>query len=241
VWDTVLVLALIAVVDPVRIGIAALLISGPRPMLNLLAFWLGGMAMGIAVALAALFVLRDFAVSVSHSLVSATANSTFGYIQIVVGVVALPVAALIAIRYGLSQRTRVSISAGGSSNLVPSPSTPTTVSRLLTPARLERATLGVALFVGLGSATPVEYLVAIIAILTSGAAAGAQVSAAIVFTLMAFAVVEIPLVSYLASPAKTHAVMLQLSDWIGGRRRPIVASIIALIGVYLAATGARNV
>jgi hypothetical protein len=46
-WVTVLVLGLMAATDPVRIGIAALLISRPRPLRNLLAFWLGGMATGI--------------------------------------------------------------------------------------------------------------------------------------------------------------------------------------------------
>ena len=39
-WATVLVLALITVTEPVRFGMIIFLISGPRPMLNLLAFWL---------------------------------------------------------------------------------------------------------------------------------------------------------------------------------------------------------
>ena len=58
--SAVLVLSVVAAMDPVRIGIAALLISRPRPMLNLLAFWLGGMAAGIAAPLVVLLFLRDF-------------------------------------------------------------------------------------------------------------------------------------------------------------------------------------
>jgi hypothetical protein len=95
---------------------------------------------------------------------------------------------------------------------------------------------------GLGSATPpVEYLAAIIAILASGAAAGAQMSAAVMFTVVAFAVAEIPLVGYLATPAKTEAVMLQLHDWIRARRRPILACVVAATGVFLVATGVGNI
>jgi hypothetical protein len=51
------------------------------------------------------------------------------------------------------------------------------------------------------------------------------------------AVVEIPLVSCLATPAKTEAVVLQLQDWVRARRRRIVAVSIALAGVMLLATG----
>ena len=53
-------LSLLAAIDPVRIGITALLISRPRPMLNLVALWVGGMAAGIVAALGALLFLRDF-------------------------------------------------------------------------------------------------------------------------------------------------------------------------------------
>ena len=61
--SAVLVLSLLVALDPVRIGITALLISRPRPMLNLFVFWLGGMAAGIATALVVLLFLRDFAIS----------------------------------------------------------------------------------------------------------------------------------------------------------------------------------
>ena len=61
VWGAVLVMALTAMVDPLRIGITVLVVSRERPMLQLLAFWLGGMAMGFTVGLGVLFLLRDFA------------------------------------------------------------------------------------------------------------------------------------------------------------------------------------
>ena len=62
-WSAVLVLSLVVAMDPVRIGITAFLISRLRPMLNLLAFWLGGMAAGITVALVVFLCLRELSLS----------------------------------------------------------------------------------------------------------------------------------------------------------------------------------
>ena len=74
--SAVLVLSLLVALDPVRIGITALLISRPRPMLNLFAFWLGGMAAGIAAALVVLLFLRDFAISLMREVDSASSSPT---------------------------------------------------------------------------------------------------------------------------------------------------------------------
>ncbi len=66
----------------------------------------------------------------------------------------------------------------------------------------------VAFVAGLALATPpVEYLAALITILASTATVGAQVGAALMFTLVAFTVVEVPLIGYLTTPAKTLAVV----------------------------------
>jgi hypothetical protein len=58
-WSAVFLLSVVVAMDPVRIGITALLLSRPRPVLNLLVFWLGGMAAGITVAVVVLLFLRD--------------------------------------------------------------------------------------------------------------------------------------------------------------------------------------
>ena len=52
-----------------------------------------------------------------------------------------------------------------------------------------------------------------IAILASGAPAAEQLGAALMFTLVAFTVAEVPLVCYLATPTKTLAVVQRLNDW----------------------------
>ena len=56
------------------------------------------------------------------------------------------------------------------------------------------------------------------------------------FTLVAFTVVEVPLISYLATPAKTLAVLQRLNDWMSERRHAIPAVVVGACGVLLVAT-----
>ena len=64
--SAVFVLSLLVALDPVRIGIVALMISRPRPMRNLLVFWLGGMIAGMSVAWLCCCYLRDVTLPLMH-------------------------------------------------------------------------------------------------------------------------------------------------------------------------------
>jgi hypothetical protein len=242
-WGTVLVLAFMAAIDPVRTGITLLLISRPRPMLNLLAFWLGGMATGITAAVALLRLLRDFLPMVTREVTATVAIFTRAPAQIIIGVLML-LAALITAGRSARQPAGVTVPAGGPFAQVPQPSTPTVFCRLLARAQhvLGGEHLWVAFVAGLGSATnPVEYLLALAAIVASRAAIGTQISAAVMFTVVVLVVAEIPLVCYLATPARTQAVMLQLHDWVRTRRRRIIGVIVGAAGIFFVATGIGNI
>lgn len=242
-WGVVLVLALCAAADPLRLGITVVLISRPRPLLNLLAFWLGGMTSGIGVAMAVLIVLRDSALVVIHNVESTVENVrstvaifTGGRLQITLGVLAL----LFAVGLRARERALVRIRVGDASALALQPGTPTAFSRL--PARaqgmLECGFIWAAFVIGLGQATPpVDTLLVLTVIMASGAAIGTQVSAFVAFTVLVLAVIEIPLVSYLATPEKTQAAMLQVQNWIRTRRRRIFETMFAVAGVVLVVKG----
>ena len=236
--SAVLVLSLLVALDPVRIGITALLISRPRPMLNLFAFWLGGMAAGVATALVVLLFLRDFAISLLREVDSASSSPTVAGLQVAIGVFAV----MIAARLWARQRAPVPVTGGDSSVLVLEPNTATGYGRLSIRGQLEGRPLVVAFVAGLALATPpVEYLAAMVAILASGATAGEQLVAAIMFTVVAFTVVEVPLITYLATPAKTLAVVQRLNLWISERRQAIPALVVGSIGVLLLVTGMGKV
>jgi Sap, sulfolipid-1-addressing protein len=58
VWSTVLGLALLVTVNPVRLGVILLVISRPRPVQNLFAYWVGSLMVGIPSFLVPLMVLH---------------------------------------------------------------------------------------------------------------------------------------------------------------------------------------
>ncbi|OBG89393.1 hypothetical protein A5733_23495 [Mycobacterium sp. NS-7484] len=242
-WSAVLVLALVSAVDPVRIGITMLLIGRRRPVANLLAYWLGLMATGVGLALAALLLLPGLVFPVTRFVVSASEEPVVPPLQIALGMVALPLAAVIAVR----ARRRSPVMAADSADLVDAQASKTTSrwARFSWPALFAGRwgdSIGLAFAAGLLSATPpLEYCFAILAIAASGAALSTQVSAAIVFSLVAFAIAEIPLVGYLASPQKTTAAVAKMHDWICAYRRPIFACILGLFGVLMVASGMSTI
>ena len=236
-WGTVFLLALMMAPDPIRLGVAMLLISRARPFLNLLAFWLGGVAAGLS-GFGELMLLRKFCPTVAHNAASVAAGYMGAPTRIVMGVLALLIAALITVRFSVRRRAGVPIGGGDKSALVPRRLT--ALSRL--SARIQRALEGghiwaVFVFALTSSMPPVEFLVALGVIVASGAAMGAQLGAVVMYTVVVLALIEVPLVSYLVLPAKTQVIMLRLHNWLRAHRRQIFVAIATVGGLALVTTG----
>jgi hypothetical protein len=96
-------------------------------------------------------------------------------------------------------------------------------------------TAGVA---GLGIALPsVDYLAVLALIVASGAAAAVQVGALLLFNVVAFGFVEIPLIAYLVAPDRTRATLSALNDWLRTRRRRAITVLLAVVGCVLLGAG----
>jgi Sap, sulfolipid-1-addressing protein len=236
--SSLLLLSLLAAIDPVRIGITALLIARKRPMLNLLTFWLGGLAGGVAAAVAILLFLRDFTLGVMRAVVSATSSPILAYLQVAVGALTVSFAALLLTRLGAHKRSPVpAISMADLHDCIVSPPP----ARLSMRDRLNSGSLSVAFVAGVALATPpVEYMAAILAIVASTPTAPAQVGAALLFTVVAFAVVEVPLVTYFTAPTQTLAVVRRINDWITKRRQAIPIVVVGAMGFMLLVSGMGN-
>jgi Sap, sulfolipid-1-addressing protein len=209
-WIILLVMAVAVSFEPFRIGMTVLMLNRPRPVRQLLAFLCGGFAMGTTVGLAVLFVVRS-AVS--------PAQFTLPRVQIVIGGLALLIAAVLAVP-AIHPRRRLD--------------------RLSTWARrlANGHSLWVAGLAGLGIALPsIDYLAALAVIAASGASTATQVGALLIFNAVAFAFVEIPLLAYLVAPARTQASMASLHAWLRSRRRRDVAILLAAFGCVLLAVG----
>lgn len=235
-WCTVLLLAFVATVDPVRLGTSVVLYSRPRPVRHLVTFWLGGLTVSAVVALGVLFGMRDFALRTVHRVQLAAASSAAGNIQIAAGVLVLLIAAL-AVGLVPRQRMRLVMPLADSSRM--RTLTSTTFSRLSTRVHdaLLAGPLWVPFVLGVGLLMDFRYLAALTAILASGATAGTQVSAAALYTVVTLAFIEIPLASQLAAPARTGEVMSQVHSWVKARRQQVFALVIALLGVFLTTRG----
>lgn len=209
-WIVLLVMAVAVSFEPFRIGMTVLMLNRPRPVLQLLAFLCGGFAMGMAVGLVVLFVVRT-AVS--------PAQFTLPRVQIAIGLLALLIAGVLAVPAAYSRFHHDRFA---------------TWARRLADGR----SLWVAGMAGLGIALPsIDYLAALAVIAASGADPATQIGALLAFNAVAFALVEIPLLAYLAAPARTQAAMTSLHAWLRSRRRRDVAALLAVFGCVLLVVG----
>jgi hypothetical protein len=206
-WITVLVMAIAVSMEPFRIGMTALMLNRPKPALQLLAFLSGGFAMGATVGLVVIFAFRPGLLGSAHF--------TLPKVQIVIGASAVLMAALLA------------------SGVMPMPRVPARARGLA-----HGPSLWVATVAGLGIALPsIDYLAVLAVIVASGAAPSTQVGALMVFNVVAFAFVELPLVAYLLAPDRTRSLMAALNDWIRSRRRRGAAAVLAAVGCVLLVAG----
>jgi hypothetical protein len=137
--------ALLIALNPVRIGVILLMISRPRPVQNLIAFWLGNLIVGIPAVLVPLMVLHVTPMfrSFVQGLASAATVATVRHIQIGMGVLALSIAALMTVRSLTRPRQRAPLPIPGSntSTLVLDPNAPTASFWLPSRMRQRRADL----------------------------------------------------------------------------------------------------
>ncbi|WP_081287544.1 GAP family protein [Mycobacterium asiaticum] len=230
-WCMVLVLALVATVDPVRIGVTVALSSRPRSLGPLVAFWLGGLAVSTVVTATVLFGMRDVTLAAVHRVQLAAASPNAGHIQVAMGVLALAVA---AVTMGLSPHRQVREGLA-STDLTE----PRALSRLVTRGEeaLRSRPLGMAFALGVGMLVDFRLLAALTAIAASGAAPGVQIGASGMYILIALSFVEIPLVSQLAAPATTDRIMGSVHRWTKDRRQQVAAVVIGVVGVLLMTRG----
>ncbi len=206
-WITLLVMAVAVSLEPFRIGMSVLMLNRPRPLLQLTAFLCGGFLMGLTVGMVALFLLE--------SRLPESAHFTLPRVQVGIGVLALLAAAVLALTRG-RPRTR-----------------PVWLTRLLAGQ-----SLWVASAAGLGIALPsVDYLAALAVIGTADVGSTTRLAALLTFNVVAFALVEIPLLAYLVAPERTHARLIALNDRMQAQGRRGVAVMVAVVGVVLLAVG----
>ncbi len=214
-WIYVFYMGFALALDPFRLGFALVLTSRRRPILNLFAFWLGGMAAGIGLAMFALLVLRDFtqvavrnAMSVIDHVRSTVVIFTGGRLQITLGVLLLLALVIVKVRERARVEEQVAVGSGGLSDVVHRPRGPGALLAWFaarTHDMLKSDFIWPVFVAGAASAIPpIDGVAMLGVIMASRADLGTQFSAFIAFILLMLTIVEIPLVSYLVRPEKTE-------------------------------------
>jgi hypothetical protein len=237
-WGIVLLLGLSVAADPLRIGIMVILTSRPRPLLNLVAFWAGSMAAGLACALAAFVLLKDILPNFINKSIAAFGHLTGGNTKLVIGILALVLAAVGAVRL-IRQPALVPKSVGGPSDSEEQPVKSTAIARFAFRARqmLQSGNPWISFVAGLSQGpTPVEFIAVISVIHASGASISAALGASMAFTVAMLAFVEFLLICYLVRPGKTQSILGALHRWLHTYRRHILVVAAGLLGIFLVAT-----
>lgn len=264
---SVLAVTLLSALNPVRLALTVLVVSRPRPLQNLVAFWAGCVTGSIPSVMIPLTLVH--VTSMADSVEDAVAaGPTSEYLTTVLGVLALTVAAVMILRSRMLQRQAATQAAGtggrhrqggtGATMVVDRDPPLSMIERLLGqkqqyleggsvfPRLLrsltrawENGALWVTFVIGLAFAGPQPdvSLLVVALIVASGAAIGAQIASSVVFVLGTMGFIEMVLLGYLITPAGTQAAVRVLHDWVSAHRRKIVISMLAVVGVVLVAQG----
>jgi hypothetical protein len=254
-------------VNPVRLAIILVVLSRPRPMRNLLAYWVATAIAGFFYLLTPLVVLHYTGASSSFAkdVTDSTASPVGQRIAIGLGALLLVVAVLMAVRFVAAatpsragrHTTQAGSGSASTSTRTIDPATLPIISRLRSRASdgtsdgtswgrrlLNRAREAwqngspwIAFVVGLVVMPADGVLWALALIVTSGDALGTQLAAAIVFVFAALAIEEVILVSNVLAPEKTEAALRRFHNFAVAHHQKFTAGILALVGISLIVQG----
>jgi hypothetical protein len=231
-----LMLAVALNFEPTRVGMTALILSGPNPMRRLSAFLSGIYTMGLIVGLLVLFIFhRAF-----------LGSSEFGAakVQIGIGFAALVLAALIAANIKLPTRSRSKsgVTADAQQNELDLDKVGLLIKLLTHSARVtSESPPWVLAVLGMACSLPsIDFLAVLVLIASSEAPALSQIGVLLLFLTVGNSATVLPLLSYSIAPSKTIDKVQAFQRWIRSRSRRDVAVMLALLGTFFIAAGATN-
>ncbi len=227
-WTSVLVLALALNFEPTRFALVPMLLSRRNPVAQLLAYVVGATVVNVMFGLLILFVFRRNPLG--------TNASTGGWVQIVVGALALTVGLIMALRWKLARR-RESAAPASSDD----PEKTRGVDKVFVGARAILRKGGSPWFAGLlgmGVGLPsVDFMAVLVIIATSHKPPLEQTAALLTFVFVGGGVVMLPLITYLFAPERTLARIDRFAAWAKTRSQIEYGAVLAIAGAILVVVG----
>jgi hypothetical protein len=222
---TLVLLALAAAVYPTLLAGVILILAHPRPLRMLIGFLAGGITVSLIAGIAIVRALE------SSGAVDKPHHSTRPIVSIVAGALSLLIAWGIstgAINRGLQKHKRKHPKPEHSGPRKPS----------VTDRALSRGSIAMAFVAGLILNLPgVWYLEAITEIARAMPSNGSALLQLLVFNVIMFALVEIPIVAYVINPEGASGLVERGSDWGHRHSRPIAIGVATAVGVWLIVKG----
>ncbi len=213
-WE-LLPLALLSAVYPTLVAVVVVALAAPRPARAMAFFLLGGMIASVTIGLVLVFALQG------SSFVSGSNPPADPIVYFGAGALALVLAVLVRRR----------------------PPTPpkgdTKVSRLL--SRSQKAAVAFAVGFLLDLPPGAWYLVALKDIAQSGYSDSEIVVVVVVFCIIQYSLIEIPLLGFLFAPVRAADLSRRFSTWLSDNSRTVAAAILVIAGSYMIIRGILSV
>jgi hypothetical protein len=220
-------LALAAAFYPTLLAVVVIILTRPNPARLLAAFLVGGLATSLVVGLVVLAVIES-----SGAVDSGSSRSISPTIDVIVGVLSLVLAFMVASGRPLPFADR-------RAKRKAAKATPEAQSKdPWTQRVLGRDSLVLAFGLGIVLDLPsVWYLAALKDIAAAGNSTGTDVLLVLLFNVIMFALIEIPLVCYLIAPERSAARVARFDEWAHSHMRQIGVGVATVIGTYLLLDG----
>ena len=217
------VLAFVAALNPKYLAVDLLLIENRRPRAMFLCILLGGMTVALTIGLLDVLTIHADAIN-SQKTASAGVDLALGLVLVAVG-------ALVATGR-LHGRRKTPVPAGGGQPDKPEKKDSWAQRALAEPR------LGLAMVIGALCGLPGgAYLSALHILITSKSSTANQVIGVILFVIIEFLLIIIPLVFLELRPEATKAFLKNFQDWLAGHARQLLAYTALVLGAYMAISG----
>jgi thiol:disulfide interchange protein len=220
-WLELLVLALASTFWPTLILIVVLALRLDRPIKILVWFLIGGLLTTVSVGIAVVFALQD------ASFMTGSHPPADSAVDIVVGLLSLLAA------FALVRTSRKKSAAAPAPEVPSEPKKPSMAQRAVGQGAPIAFVAGVVLNIVPGTFP----IVALKDIAQLDASDGAKIATIIVFYVIMFAFVEVPIVAYLFAPTRTITAVDNFNAWLARNGRRVAAYVLAVVGAYLVVRG----
>lgn len=221
----IVLLALGAAIFPALLACVAILLSRPDPRRLILAFYLGGLLVSLISGIAVLTVFEG-----GGEVAGSTSNAPHPTISIVLGILGLLFAWLLISRSGriLIDRWR---------SRLPRRRARTEEGPSWVERRLDRANMRIAFVVGGAINLPGPFYLLALGDLATGYGRTAQLALILLFNVIMFMLLELPLVGYLVDPVWTGRAVSAVAGWLNSNGLRVIGGLVGFFSISLLVQG----